>query len=262
MPSRFRSSGTDVVEVLLHRLGQLVALLDALEPRREQDREGQVGVARRVGAAQLHARGLLLAGVVERHPHERRAVAARPGAVDRRLVAGHQALVGVDPLGEHRGDLARVLELAGDERLADVGEEVLVVGVVEGVALVVEQRLVRVHAGAVLAEQRLRHEGRVPAVLHGVLLDRDAVGHAVVGHLQRVRVAHVDLVLRGPDLVVGVLHVDAELLEREHGLAADVGAGVERRQVEVAALVEDLGLLAALGPWRCGSRRTRAPGRR
>ena len=59
-------------------------------------------------------------------------------------------------------------------------------------------------------------------------------------------VAHVDLVLRGPDLVVGVLHVDAELLEREHRLAAHVGAGVERGQVEVAALVEDLGL-AGLG---------------
>ena len=30
-----------------------------------------------------------------------------------------------------------MLELAGDERLADVGEEVLVVGVIEGVALAV-----------------------------------------------------------------------------------------------------------------------------
>ena len=62
---------TDVVEVLLHRLGQLVALLDALEAGREQDREGQVGVAGRVGTAQLHARGLLLAGVVQGHPHQR-----------------------------------------------------------------------------------------------------------------------------------------------------------------------------------------------
>jgi hypothetical protein len=85
--------GTDVVEVLLHRLGQLVALLDALEPGREQNREREVGVAGGVGAAQLHARGLLLAGVVERHPDERGAVAARPGAIDRRLVARHEPLV-------------------------------------------------------------------------------------------------------------------------------------------------------------------------
>ena len=129
-----------------------------------------------------------------------------------------------------------------------VRQEVLVVGVVERVAAVLEERLVGVHARAVLAEQRLRHERRVPAVLHRVFLDRDPVGHAVVGHLQRRRVAHVDLVLRGADLVVGVLDVDAELLEREDRLAAHVGAGVERGEVEVAALVEDLGLLARLRP--------------
>ena len=82
---------------------------------------------------------------------------------------------------------------------------------------------------------------RVPAVLHRVFLDRDAVRHAVVGHVHRVRVAHVDLVLARPDLVVRVLDVDAELLEREHRLAAHVGAGVERREVEVAAVVEHLG---------------------
>ena len=102
------------------------------------------------------------------------------------------------------------------------------------------RRLVDVHAGAVLAEERLRHEGRVPAVFHRVLLDDDAVGHAVVGHLERVLVAHVDLVLGGADLVVGVLDVDAHLLQRQDRLAAHVGAGVERGQVEVAALVEHL----------------------
>ena len=48
------------------------------------------------------------------------------------------------------------------------------------------------------------------------------------------------------DLVVGVLDVDAELLEREHRLAPHVGARVERRQVEVAALVEHLGALGVL----------------
>ena len=122
-------------------------------------------------------------------------------------------------------------------------QEVLVVLVVERVAAVLEQRLVGVHARAVLAEQRLGHERRVPAVLERDLLDRDAVGHAVVGHLQRVGVAHVDLVLARPDLVVRVLDVDAELLERQHRVAPHVGAGVERGEVEVAALVEHLGAL-------------------
>jgi hypothetical protein len=41
----------EVVEVLLHRLGQLVALLDPLQPRLQHAREAEVGVARGVGAA-------------------------------------------------------------------------------------------------------------------------------------------------------------------------------------------------------------------
>ena len=125
--------GREVVEVLLHRLRQLVALFDALEARLQHAREAEVGVAGRVRTAQLGPGRALLAGVVERHADQRRAVAARPGEVDRRLVAGHQPLVGVDPLREERRDLARVLELAGDEGLGGRREEVLVVGVEEGV---------------------------------------------------------------------------------------------------------------------------------
>ena len=41
--------------------------------------------------------------------------------------------------------------------------------------------------------------------------------------------------------MVGVLDVDPELLQRQHRLAPDVRARVERRQVEIAALVERLG---------------------
>jgi uncharacterized protein YyaL (SSP411 family) len=136
----------EVVEVLLHRLRQLVALFDPLEAGLQQHGEGEVRVAGRIRAAQLHPRGLLAAGVIQRHPHQRGAVAARPGDVHGRLEARHKPLVGVHPLGEDRAGLARVLELAGDERLAHVGEEVLVVGVVEGVLAAAEQRLVGVHA--------------------------------------------------------------------------------------------------------------------
>jgi hypothetical protein len=54
--------------------------------------EAEVGVAGGVGAAQLGPGRPLLAGVVERHPDQRRAVAARPGEVDGRLVARHRRL--------------------------------------------------------------------------------------------------------------------------------------------------------------------------
>ena len=110
----------------------------------------------------------------------------------------------------------------------------------ELVAAVLEQRHVRVHPGPVLAEERLRHEGRVHAVLGGHLLDDQPVGDRRVGHLERRRVAHVDLVLRRRDLVVVVLDRDPDRLERLDRLVAEVGGRVERGHREVAALVERL----------------------
>src|SRR3954467_9528579 len=71
--------GRQVVEVLLHRLGQLVAALDPLQPRLQQRREREVRVARGIGAAQLHPRRLFLARVIERDAHERAPVAPAPG---------------------------------------------------------------------------------------------------------------------------------------------------------------------------------------
>ena len=50
--------GVQVVQVLLHRLGQLVALLDSFESGLEKRSECQVRVARRVRAAQLCAHRL------------------------------------------------------------------------------------------------------------------------------------------------------------------------------------------------------------
>ena len=56
-----------------------------------------------------------------------------------------------------------------------------------------------------------------------------------------VLVAQVDLVLRGGHLVVGVLHLDAQGVQGVDGVAPQVATGVERGEVEVAALVEHLG---------------------
>jgi hypothetical protein len=47
-------------------------------------------------------------------------------------------------------------------------------------------------------------------------------------------------VLGGADLVVRVLDVDAQLLQRQDRLAAHVGARVERGEIEVTAVVEHL----------------------
>ena len=70
------------------------------------------------------------------------------------------------------------------------------------------------------------------------LLDHVPEGHDVVGGGQRVGVAQVDLLLAGRDLVVAELDRDADPLQREHGLAAEVAGDRVRGVVEVAAGVD------------------------
>ena len=126
------------------------------------------------------------------------------------------------------------------------GQVVRVLAVEELVAPALEQRHVGVHARAVLAEERLRHEGRVVPVPGGDLLDDQPVGDRVVGHLERVVVAHVDLVLGGRDLVVVVLDRDPDRLERVDRVVPDLGRRVLHGHREVAALVERLRVLVVL----------------
>jgi hypothetical protein len=97
------------------------------------------------------------------------------------------------------------------------------------------------HAGAVVAENRLRHEGRGLAVLAGNVLDDVLVPHQVVAHFQQRREAHVDLGLaRSGHLVVLLLYGDADPLHRHHHFLADVVLRVGGRHREVALLVARL----------------------
>ncbi len=67
------------------------------------------------------------------------------------------------------------------------------------------------------------------------LLDHVPERHDVVGGGERVGVAQVDLLLAGRDLVVAELDRDADPLQREHGLAAEVAGHRVGGVVEVAA---------------------------
>ena len=95
-----------------------------------------------------------------------------------------------------------------------------------------------VHARAVVAEQRLRHEGDALAGRAGDVLDHVLVGHDLVGHAGEGRVAQVDLALpaRG-HLVVVELARDPEPLEREHHARTQIVERVVRRGREVALLL-------------------------
>ena len=111
----------------------------------------------------------------------------------------------------------------------------------------------RVHAGAVVAEDRLRHEG------HGLSGPPGDISHDVfieaelVGHPHQFLKPHVDLALPGRrHLVVLRLDVDPTLDHRLHHLVAEIHQLVGWRTGEVALLVPQLvAEVWPLGPAPC-----------
>ena len=169
--------------------------------------------------------------------HGGAAIAPRVGQVHGRFVAGHQAFVAVGGGRDDGGKRARVLQQAADvvqrhlaeARVAIAGEERLAV---------IPQTLVAVHAAAVVAEERLGHEGHGLAVLVGHVADDVLVQHHVVGALDQGVEALIDLALAaGGDFVVVALDVEAALDHGLHHFAAQVLVVIGGRHREVAFLV-------------------------
>ena len=100
-------------------------------------------------------------------------------------------------------------------------------------------RLVAVHARAVVAIDRLRHEGRGLAVDVGDLVDAVFVDLHLVSH-QRQRVEfHAEFVLGGGHFVVMLLDLDAHLGHRTEHFGAHVLNRILRRNRKVARLGAD-----------------------
>ena len=225
-----------LVEVLVDRRQRLDAVLDAIDSRHELRGEGEVRVRRRVGRAELEALRLRV-GTRERDPDGRRAVAGRVDEVDRRLVALHEPVVRVDRRVGEGEDSGRVGEETADVPARDIGQLRVALFVEEEGLAVEPQRLVGVHAGAVVAEDGLGHEGGglaplVSGVLHDVLELQDVVG----GVHHRVELV-VDLGLAGgADLVMGTLQIKAHLDEVQRDVVTQVGLLVDGRHREISAL--------------------------
>ena len=81
---------------------------------------------------------------------------------------------------------------------------------------------------AVVAEERLRHEGRRLAVLPGDVLDDVLEPHELVGHMRAARLNFMPIshCPADGDLVVADLDLDARRHEREHHLLAEVRPSV------------------------------------
>ena len=108
----------------------------------------------------------------------------------------------------------------------------------ESVGVTFEQRHVRVHARTRVLAERLRHEGRVNALLDGNFLDDGSEGHDVVCHGQCIGVTKVNLVLTWTTFVVAELNRNSELLKHAYRATTEIVSGSTWNVVEVTGIVD------------------------
>ena len=125
-------------------------------------------------------------------------------------------------------DAANVVEA----HVAQVG--ILVAG--EQWLAALPDRLVHVHARAIVLVHRLRHEGRRLTIGRGHVVDHVLVELHPVRHRRERRELEAKLVLRRGHFVVVLFGVEADLAHDGEHLAAHVLLGVDRRHGEVATL--------------------------
>uniref|UniRef100_A0A0N4ZEB3 NAD-specific glutamate dehydrogenase n=1 Tax=Parastrongyloides trichosuri TaxID=131310 RepID=A0A0N4ZEB3_PARTI len=223
-----------VVQVLVARCARVDLVLDAVQAGHHQRGEGQVAGLDRIREAHFDAACLRVG-----HPRDAarsRTVAGRVGQHHRCFVARHQALVAVGARVGEGVDGLGVLEDAADVPQRHLAQAaVAVTGEQVGAAL--GQRLVHVHAAAVVADDRLGHEGDGLAVAVRHVLDDVLHAQQFVGLLHQGAELGADLALAGGGhFVVLHFHFDADLFQGLAHFSAKVVQGVGRRNGEVAAL--------------------------
>jgi len=169
-----------------------------------------------------------------------RTVAARIREVDRSLEARNEPAIRIGRGVGQRGDRFRVLDDPADVVERDIGKSGVAVATEEGLALLPD-RLVGMHAAAVVAEHRLRHERRRLAVLSRDVLDHVLEPHELVGAVHEALELHADLTLaaRG-DLVVTDFDLDAGLGQRGHHRLPEIAERVGRRHGKISLFVARL----------------------
>ena len=104
---------TEAVDVLVEGVAGIDRALDPVEPRHQHGGEGEIGIAGRIGRAELGPLRLRTRRI-GRDADRGGAIARRVGQVDGRLEAGNQPLVAVGSRVANRRQRARVLEQAAD----------------------------------------------------------------------------------------------------------------------------------------------------
>ena len=108
------------------------------------------------------------------------------------------------------------------------------------------------HARTIVAEDRLRHEGRGLAIGVRHIVDHIFVDLHLVGHGDQRRELHAELVLGGGHLMVMLLDGDAHLSHHREHLGAHVLCRILRIHREIAAfcahaVAEIAGLIFPVG---------------
>eukprot|EP00042_Codosiga_hollandica_P061003 m.922406 g.922406 ORF g.922406 m.922406 type:complete len:463 (+) comp98226_c0_seq1:811-2199(+) len=234
--------GRQVVQVLGGGFARVDLVLHAVQASHQQCCEGQVGVGGRIREARFDAAALRVGNVGD--ADRGRAVLGRVGQLHRGFETRHQALVRVRAGVGDGVQRAGVLDDAADVVQREVAQASVAVAS-EQVLAVLPDRLVNVHAGAVVAHQGLGHEGRGLAVGMGDVDDDVLLQLQPVSALNQRAELGADFHLAGVRHFV-VMHFDrnAALLKDQAHLRAHVLAAVDRGHGEVAAL--DGGAVAAV----------------
>ena len=182
-----------IVDILIERFARLDLVQHAIEARHQHGGKREIRIAGRIRRTELHALGLR-ARRIHRNAAGRRAVAARISQIHRRFIAGHQPFVAVRGRRNDRRKRARVLEQAADIMQRHLAQSRIAVARKQRLARLPD-RLVHVHAAAVIAEDRLGHERHGLAVLIGHIADDVLVQRHVVGGFHQRVEALIDLAL-------------------------------------------------------------------
>src|SRR5262249_33197421 len=152
-----------------------------VQARHQESGEGQIWVAGWIRRAELDPLGLWIIRV-HGDTHGSRAVALREDQVYGRLIAWNQAAITVGPRSTQCKHCGRMGQQAADEAARHLGEASIALGLGKEWLLALPEAHVDVHAGAIIAENRLGHKcdrfaGCARGVLYDVLVEHDLVGH-------------------------------------------------------------------------------------
>src|SRR5205807_5585669 len=221
------------VEVLVERIAWIDPVLYSVETSPKDRRECDIGIRRGGRRAKLETLCLGTSGI-SRNSDSGGTITCRIGKVHRRFESRHEALETVRRWIAKACERGRMFQNSADKKQRHFAEPRVTVAGEQRFA-VFPKRNVGVHAGAIVTEQRLRHEGDglvVPS--RDVANDVLVILHRVAHLLQR-RETDVDFCLASrSDFMMLFVHGDAGFLDLKRHFVANILQRVHRRNRKIA----------------------------